>query len=280
MTRKSTARVSRTHCDVANPPASRGRPWERRDRKVSRKDSMTDIVLITGGSRGIGFETASALGILGATVVITGRSPDTVAAGAEALAARGVTVESEILDVTSLESVQQLLSRVQRRHDRLDVLINNAGIAGEWASPAPNGYVHPRAAHTTLATNVLGVLHMVEAFLPLLRASADGRIVNVSSFMGSLTLQSAAAPDDLVVPAYQASKAALNSITITLARALVGDGIRTVSVDPGFVQTDFSPVNRQQAPLSAAQGAEPIVRAATGLFTSGTFINRDGNVPW
>lgn len=241
---------------------------------------MTDIVLITGGSRGLGFETASALGILGATVIITGRSPDSVAEGAEGLAARGVTVEPEVLDVTSFASVQHLLGRVRRRHDRLDVLINNAGVAGEWASPTPNGYVHPRAAHTTLATNVLGVLHMVEAFLPLLRTSADGRIVNVSSFMGSLARQSASAPGDLIVPAYQASKAALNSITITLAKALARDGIRAVSVDPGFVQTDFSPINRDQAPLGAAQGAEPIVRAATGLFTSGTFVNRDGEVPW
>lgn len=241
---------------------------------------MTDIVLITGGSRGIGFETALALGAQGATVIITGRSPDTVKTAADALAARGVNAEPEVVDVTVFDSVCRLADRVQNRHDRLDVLVNNAGVAGEWSFPAPNGLIDPRAARITLDTNVLGVLHMVEAFLPLLRNSADARIVNVSSFMGSLALQSAAAEEDLVVPAYQASKAALNSITITLSKALAGDGIRAVSVDPGFVQTDFSPINRAQAPLTAAQGAEPIVHAATGVFAPGSFVNRDGAMPW
>ncbi|MGN7778717.1 SDR family NAD(P)-dependent oxidoreductase [Mycolicibacterium sp. 22603] len=241
---------------------------------------MTDIVLITGGSRGIGFETASALGLLGATVIITGRTPATLAAATEELARRGVRVEAELLDVVSPESVRHLLERVRSRHDRLDVLVNNAGVAGEWSHPSSTGFVHPDAARITFDTNVLGVLYMIEAFLPLLRASADARIVNVSSFMGSLALQSQAPPESLVVPAYQASKAALNSITITLDKALSASGIRAVSVDPGFVQTDFSPINRDQAPLTAAQGAEPIVRAASGQYTAGTFIGREGPLPW
>lgn len=241
---------------------------------------MTDIVLITGGTRGIGFETASALGLLGATVIITGRTTATLAAAAEELAQRGVLVEAELLDVTSPESVGHLLERVRNRHDRLDVLVNNAGVAGEWSHPSATGFVHPDAVRITFDTNVLGVLYMIETFLPLLRASSDARIVNVSSFMGSLTLQSAAAPATLVVPAYQASKAALNSITITLDKALGTSGIRAVSVDPGFVQTDFSPINRDQAPLTAAQGAEPIVRAACGQYIAGTFIGREGALPW
>ena len=87
-------------------------------------------------------------------------------------------------------------------------------------------------------------------------------------------------PEPAIVPAYQASKTALNSITVTLAAALADSGIRVVSVDPGFVQTDFSPINHSLAPLTADQGAEPIVRAAQGDLVTGTFVGRDGPTPW
>ncbi|MDY6995121.1 MAG: SDR family NAD(P)-dependent oxidoreductase [Actinomycetota bacterium] len=240
---------------------------------------MGEIVLITGGSRGIGFETAAALGRSGATVIVTGRSARSVEPAAAALADEGIDIDSAILDVTSYPDVVRLAEAVRTRHGRLDVLVNNAGVAGEWTFPGGE-YVDPRAAQITLDTNVLGVLHMVEAFLPLLRRSAAGRIVNVSSYMGSLAIQAGAGADDLVVPAYQASKAALNSITLTLSKSLAGTAISVTSVDPGFVQTDFSPINRAQAPLTAAQGAEPVVRAAAGGPASGSFIGRDGELPW
>jgi len=123
-----------------------------------------------------------------------------------------------------------------------------------------------------------------EAFLPLLRRSAMGRIVNVSTTMGSLNDQ--ADPDSpyyqMIVPAYQASKAALNSVTISLAKKLADTDIKVTSVCPGFVQTDLTPVNRAQAPLTADQAATIIATAATlpSDAPSGRFIDQNGAVAW
>lgn len=243
---------------------------------------MADIAVVTGSTRGIGFETALALGLAGCVVVVTGRSEQAAADAARRLGELGVEAHGHGLDVASFESVRRLADIIAREHGRLDVLVNNAGIAAEWDAPGPSRFAHPESVRRTLETNVIGVFHTVEALLPLLRRSGSGRIVNVSSFMGSLALQSRADPADMVVPAYQASKAALNSLTITLSKVLAETRITVLSVDPGFVQTDFSPINRAQAPLTAAQGAEPVVEAAMLKVdaASGSFIGRDGVVPW
>ncbi|MBF6132556.1 SDR family NAD(P)-dependent oxidoreductase [Nocardia otitidiscaviarum] len=243
---------------------------------------MAEVAVVTGSTRGIGFETALGLGLAGCMVIVTGRSEQAAVAAARRLGERGVDAHGYHLEVTSTASVQRLADDIERDHGRLDVLVNNAGIAAEWDAPGPSRYVHPEAARRTVETNVIGVFHMVEAMLPLLRRGDSGRIVNVSSFMGSLALQSQADPAALVVPAYQASKAALNSLTITLSKVLADTGITVYSVDPGFVQTDFSPINRAQAPLTAAQGAEPVVAAAMRTIdaASGSFVSRDGVVPW
>ncbi|MFE3230182.1 SDR family NAD(P)-dependent oxidoreductase [Nocardia sp. NPDC059228] len=243
---------------------------------------MAEVAVVTGSTRGIGFETALALGLSGYTVIVTGRSEEAAAAAARRLGEQGVDAKGQELDVASFESVQRLAAIIARDHGRLDVLVNNAGIAAEWDAPSSSHYAHPESVRRTLETNVIGVFHTVEALLPLLRRSDSGRIVNVSSFVGSLTLQAQADPADMVVPAYQASKAALNSLTITLSKVLADTNIRVFSVDPGFVQTDFSPINRAQAPLTAVQGAEPVVEAAMLKVdaTSGSFIGRDGVVPW
>ena len=116
----------------------------------------------------------------------------------------------------------------------------------------------------TYATNVFGPVAVLEAFLPQLRRSPQGRIVNVSSTMGSLTDQTDPRSPyyDMIVPAYQSSKAALNSITIMLAKALADTSIKVSSVCPGFVQTDLTPINREQAPLTVTQAAKVVVSAA------------------
>ncbi|GAB2564809.1 SDR family NAD(P)-dependent oxidoreductase [Nocardia heshunensis] len=243
---------------------------------------MAEIAVVTGSTRGIGYETALALGLAGYTVIVTGRSREAAEIAARGLGERGVDARGYELDVTSFESVQRLADVIARDHGRLDVLVNNAGIAAEWEAPGRSEFAHPESVRRTLDTNVIGVFHTVEGLLPLLRRSDSGRIVNVSSFVGSLTLQSQADPADMVIPAYQASKAALNSLTITLSKVLADTDIKVFSVDPGFVQTDFSPINRAQAPLTAAQGAEPIIEAALLKIdaASGSFVNRDGLVPW
>ncbi len=141
-----------------------------------------------------------------------------------------------------------------------------------------------RLFRETFETNLFGAVSVTEAFLPLLRAGDAGRIVNVSTIMGSLTDQTDPSSPyyALTMPAYQASKAALNNVTIALAKQLVQTPIKVTSVCPGFVQTDLTPMNRSQAPLTAAQAAEIVIRAATlpAEAESGTFVDADGPVPW
>lgn len=123
----------------------------------------------------------------------------------------------------------------------------------------------PGAVADTFATNVVGPFNVVKAFLPLLRASSTGRIVNVSTRMGSLAEQ--ADPSSpyyaMVVPAYQASKAALNSLPISLSKALADTSVVVTSVCPGFVQTDITPANREQAQTTPDEAARVVVAAAT-----------------
>jgi NAD(P)-dependent dehydrogenase (short-subunit alcohol dehydrogenase family) len=135
----------------------------------------------------------------------------------------------------------------------------------------------------TFATNLFGAVAVLEAFVPLLRRSSAGRIVNVSTTMGSLSDQTD--PESpyysLVVPAYQSSKAALNSVTIALAKQLRDTSIKVTSVCPGFVRTGLAPA-AQDAPLAPEDAAEVIFRAATlpDSAASGTFIDSHGAVPW
>ncbi|HUG83576.1 MAG TPA: SDR family NAD(P)-dependent oxidoreductase, partial [Euzebya sp.] len=136
----------------------------------------------------------------------------------------------------------------------------------------------------TFAINVFGVIAVLEAFLPLLRHSDAGRVVNVSSTMGSLSdqLDPTSPYFSTVVPAYQSSKAALNSITIALSKQLVDTPIKVTSVCPGFVQTDLTPANRAHAPLTADEAAHIVLTAATLAddASSGTFIDHNGPVAW
>jgi NAD(P)-dependent dehydrogenase (short-subunit alcohol dehydrogenase family) len=188
------------------------------------------------------------------------------------------------MDVTDAASVRAAAEEVCQRFGHLDVLVNNAGILPEATNAHPAEVVDLAMFEQTYATNVLGPVAVVEAFLPLLRKSAAGRIVNVSSSMGSLAHQTD--PDSpwhsMVVPAYQSSKAALNAITIVLAKALADTPIKVTSVCPGWVQTDLAPDNREQAPMTPDQAAEVVYRAATlsAADATGTFIDADGLVRW
>ena len=213
---------------------------------------MDKIALITGANRGLGFETARQLADAGVTVIVGARD---ATRGAEAAARLGA--ESVVLDVADATSVAAAAERVEERHGRLDLLVNNAGILPEVA-----GVLDAGGVAATLDTNVVGVVRVTEAFLPLLRRSDAARIVNVSSTMGSLSDQSDPGSPyfGLVMPGYQASKAALNSLTIGLAKLVAP--IKVNAVCPGWVQTDLTPGNREQAPLSAAEAARVVVRYA------------------
>lgn len=237
-------------------------------------------VLITGGNRGLGRAVAEALVEGGMRVVIGARDEGD---GAEAAGQIGHGATSVQLDVTDPASVRAAALWVEGRHGGLDVLVNNAGALPEATNQAGE-VVDLDMFQQTYAVNVFGSVAVLEAFLPQLRRSRSGRIVNVSSTMGSLTDQTDPGSPyfGMVLPAYQSSKAALNSITIALGKALAETPIKVTSVCPGFVQTDLTPLNRHQAPLTAAQAAAIVVQAATlpDDAPSGTFIDSNGLVPW
>ena len=247
---------------------------------------MSKIALVTGASRGLGLETARRLGGRDGYKIIVGARE--AAAGERAvreLRDEGVDAEMVLLDVTSPSSVADAADRVGARHGRLDVLINNAGILPEATEGNGNGPVDVEMFHRTFDTNVFGAVSVAQQFLPLLRRSPAGRIVNVSSTMGSLADQvDPGSPYyGVVVPAYQGSKAALNAFTISLSKTLADTDIKVNSVCPGWLQTDLGGAdNRAAAPTPATEGAEVVVEMAclADDGPTGSFVDRDGPVAW
>lgn len=242
------------------------------------------IALVTGANRGLGFATARALAQGGACVLLAGRDQANAEASAAALSGEGLDVQAIGLNVISPDSIAAAAAEVNQKFGQLDVLINNAGVLPEATDTSEHEFADPETFRQTFETNLFGAVAVTEAFLPLLRRSPMGRIVNVSTTMGSLNDQ--ADPDSpyyqMVVPAYQASKAALNSITISLAKKLADTDIKVTAVCPGFVQTDLTPVNKEQAPLTPDQAARTVVSVATAPedSESGCFIDAAGAVAW
>lgn len=241
------------------------------------------IALVTGATRGIGFETARQLADQGARVLLTGRHPERSAKAAHGLREAGLDVEALTLDVTREQTIMAAAAEVERRYGRLDILVNNAGIRIEEYGRAPS----EQPLHDwreTFATNLFGTVAVTQALLPLLRKSAAGRIVNVSSLLGSLNSHCdrssyAYSPRFKSLPAYSASKSALNSWTIHLAYELRNTPIKVNAVHPGYTKTDM---NSGEGDLDVANGAKTSARMA--LLDSdgptGTYVHMDSTVPW
>lgn len=230
--------------------------------------TVAPVALVTGANRGIGYEVARQLAEQGRTVLLSARSKDATRDAAARLAGRDV--HPLVLDVTDGDSVARAVEEVRDRHGRLDVLVNNAAIHYDtWQRAVDADLAVVREA---AETNLYGPWRLVQAALPLLRESAHGRIVNVSSEAASLTNMGGG------TPAYTASKAALNALTRMLAAELRTDGILVNAVCPGWVATDMGgPGGRP-----VRDGAAGIVWAATlpDSGPTGGFF-RDGRpVPW
>lgn len=245
---------------------------------------MSRISLVTGATRGLGFATARALGQAGDHVIVAGRDAQAAHEVAEQLRAEGSEASCVTLDVDSPGNIKTAAETVRHRCGHVDVLVNNAGILPEATDNESHEFGGVGMFERTFRTNVFGVVAVLEEFLPLVRAAPAGRIVNVSTIMGSLADQSN--PDSpfygMIVPAYQSSKAALNSITVGLAKTLADTPIKVTSVCPGFVQTELTPINKQQAPLTPDEAVVAILTAASlaADAPSGTFIDREGTVAW
>src|SRR5688572_22049972 len=226
---------------------------------------MTKTALITGANRGLGLATARRLAAFDITVLIGSRDPLSGERAAHDLRAEGLDAHSVTIDVTSAESVQAARAAIATRYGQLDVLINNAGILPEATADESSEPFAPQMFKKTFDTNFFGTVSAIHEFLPLLRKAEAGRIVNVSSTMGSLADQGDPASPyyGVIVPAYQASKAAVNAITVSLAKLLSDTPIKVNAVCPGWVQTDLGgPQNRAAAPSTADDASRIVVEMA------------------
>lgn len=218
------------------------------------------IALITGANKGIGLETARELGARGMTVLIGARDSGRGRAAEAALRAGGIDAHHAELDVTDAKSAQRAAEWIGARYGRLDVLVNNAGIAVGGGPPSETSLDVTRQ---TFETNVLGVITVTNAMLPLLRRAPAARIVNVSSEIGSLTFMSDRSSPAWQMPAsipYPASKAALNMVTAMYAKELAGTAIKVNAANPGYCATDL---NGHSGFRTAAEGASVSVHLAT-----------------
>jgi len=237
------------------------------------------VALVTGGNRGIGFAIAGKLAALGITVLIGARNREQGMKAQERLERDGFDVHCMLLDVTDALSIQTAVGRIKDNFRRLDILVNNAGIMID--SKTGIAELSVTIFQNTLETNALGPLLLSQACLPLMKFNNYGRIVNMSSTLGSLT--DIASPDSLHAevqsPAYRLSKAVLNGITVLLASELRGTNILVNSACPGWVRTDMG---GDQAPLSPEQGADTSVWLATlpDGGPSGGFFRERQPIPW
>ena len=229
--------------------------------------------LVTGANKGIGRETARRLADLGMTVLVGARDRARGESAVASLRASSRQVHLVELDVADDASVARAAADVTARFGRLDVLVNNAAIAIGTAPPSAQSVAAMRAI---FATNVFGLVAVTQALLPLLRAAAAPRVVNVSSTLGSLQSRR---PEQGAVFGYSASKTTLNAFTVHLANELRATKVKVNSACPGYVATDL---NGHRGVRTVEQGAAIVVRLATldDDGPTGGFFDDAGSVPW
>lgn len=238
------------------------------------------IALVTGGNKGIGFEICRQIGREGFVILLGARDPDLGAEAAARLRGEGIDARPIALDVTSAGTISAVAAAIESEFERLDVLVNNAGITGR-PDDGPPSVAGIDTVRRVMETNFLGPLAVTQAMLPLLRKSAAGRIVNVSSGLGSLTLNGD--PDwefaGVKLLGYNASKAALNMLTVQLAFELRGTSIKVNAADPGFTATDL---NQNRGTQTVEEGARTPVRLALlgRDGPSGGYFDTAGTLPW
>jgi NAD(P)-dependent dehydrogenase (short-subunit alcohol dehydrogenase family) len=232
---------------------------------------MTTITFITGANKGLGYEAARRLTELGHIVILGARDKERGEAAAGRLGVRFVPI-----DVTDDTSVASAAADIEAHEGRVDRLINNAGIAGRFVGAAD---LTGDDARLVFETNVLGIVRVTHAFLPLLARADAPAVINVSSGMGSFALTND--PDrvesSIAAPLYTASKSAVTMLTMQYAKAL--PGIRFNAADPGYTATDL---NRHTGTQTVTEGTDAIVALATEPPSAGTgrFVDRFGTVPW
>lgn len=232
---------------------------------------MTKIALVTGANRGIGFEVCRQLAEKGLRVILTSRDEAKGQEAAEILRREGYDLSYHPLEVTDVESVAKLREFVVGQFERLDVLVNNAGVYLDEGVSIFD--VSLETMRLTQEINFYGPLYLCRAFVPLMRQHNYGRVVNVSSGAGSITEM------DGWTGAYKISKVALNALTRIMAAEVRGYNIKVNTMCPGWVSTDMGGPG---APVTPATAADTIIWLATlpdNGPTSGFFRNRK-TIPW
>ena len=241
----------------------------------------TKVALITGANRGIGLETAKQLGEKGVTVVVGARSLSAAEETAGKLKSAGIDAYGIQLDVTKPADRVAAASYLAGKFGKLDILINNAGVATEGGLQNVTSQVSDADLLRVFDTNLFSVVALTRELLPLLKKSEAGRIVNLSSILGSLALH--ADPEspiaDTKIFAYDASKSALNAYTIHLAHELQGTAIKVNSAHPGWVKTEMG---TSAAPMEIPDGAKTSVELALlgPDGPTGKFIHLGTELPW
>lgn len=243
-------------------------PTERDDR----------VALITGANKGIGFETARALGQSGLKVLVGARDADRGQEAVERLAAEGVDARTVALDVLDASSLQASVADVGAAEGRLDILVNNAGIGLTHYLPSS---IPIETVREVFDTNFFGAIAAAQAFLPLIKASPAGRVVNVSSVLGSLFHLSDTEwiGHKAHFTAYSMSKAALNAFTVLLSAEVHGTNVKVNSVEPGYTATDLTAGQGLQSPTDAAR---VVVKYALidADGPNGGYFDLNGRVAW
>lgn len=241
---------------------------------------MKRIALVTGANKGLGLETARQLAKEGITVLMASRNKEKGTEAVQKLKSEGLEVEFVQLEVTNEAETDALVQYIDTSYGKLDILVNNAGIMhGEESTGANTAeIVKAKVLKETFDVNFFSLVSLTQKLLPLIKKSDSGRIINVSSILGSNTVQSdESSPWSGIKPfAYNASKAALNSFTVHLAAALKDSGIKVNSAHPGWVKTDLGGKN---APLEAPEGAKTSVSLSSADFT-GKFVHNGEEIAW
>jgi NAD(P)-dependent dehydrogenase (short-subunit alcohol dehydrogenase family) len=244
---------------------------------------MSDkVALISGANKGLGLETGRQLGKLGYMVLLGSRDALKGEVAARLLRDEGIDARVVKLDVVKQSDIDAAAAMIEAEFGKLDVLVNNAGVMHE------KGWTKNTTSETTMEnlratfeTNLFAVFAVTKAMLPLLKASDAGRVVNVSSILGSVSLQATKGSPTYSTKlfAYNASKAALNVLTISLAHELRGTKIKVNSAHPGWVKTDLG---GSAAPMGVVDGAKTEVELATlgEDGPTGGFFHDGKEIPW
>jgi NAD(P)-dependent dehydrogenase (short-subunit alcohol dehydrogenase family) len=236
------------------------------------------VALITGANKGLGKEIARQLGALGYTVILTARNDHAGRAVVAELVAAGCDAHAVRLEVTNPDDIANLVRYIEATFGKLDVLVNNAGIALEWdGNPTDADKVR-----RTLEVNLVAPYAITEALVPLLARSEDARVINHSSMLGSMGTAESMWEQvaSFMAVGYSTSKAGLNMLTLIQSKTLASKGIAVAAAHPGWVKTDLG---SQAAPMEVEEGARTVVDLVTitrKQFPHGQLRHKGEHIPW